>query len=334
MERPEVSVLIPAYNHDRYVRDAIESVWQQTFRCLELIVIDDGSRDRTRIIAEELSARAPIRMTVVRRENRGLCATLNEALALSSGRWIAFLASDDYYLPQFIETNYRIAVASVDHAHLVLHSDAWMMDENGIRSGLVSEVSDTPPVRGTNALRQLAWNSQSVIVPATLFVSRDLLRACGGFDESMKAEDYDIHLRLSRSARFEYVGQPLYSSRVIQGSLGRKPWLWAEDIEQALRKHEDLLGQELQPILAKRRADVSLACFSHGAASLGLRWAHKSFKARSGAERWRHVPFFAVKAVLATLRYEAVRWLPGRLVTLVRRIKSFAKRRAAQGRRA
>ena len=98
---PLVSVIIPSYNHEQYVTKAIKSVFSQTYKNIELIVIDDGSKDHSVKKILELKKRYPFKF--IARKNKGLASTLNEAIKLAKGVYITFLASDDYYLPQRIE---------------------------------------------------------------------------------------------------------------------------------------------------------------------------------------------------------------------------------------
>ena len=102
IELPLVSVLMPAYNHQQFVEQAVRSVWAQTYKNIELIVIDDGSSDRTLEILKRLSLQSPISMKVDTHANQGICRTLNKCFDLSRGELIAFLASDDQYSEKFI----------------------------------------------------------------------------------------------------------------------------------------------------------------------------------------------------------------------------------------
>jgi len=99
--RPEVTIVIPAYNHEAYVRSAIESVLGQTCRNFELLVIDDGSTDRTASIADEYSGISYVR--VYHQENQGLSKTLNQGLEYAKGRYFGFLPSDDLFLPEKLD---------------------------------------------------------------------------------------------------------------------------------------------------------------------------------------------------------------------------------------
>ena len=99
--QPLVSVIIPSYNHEKYVSQAIESVVSQTYRRLEIIVLDDGSSDRSVQIIDDL-AKAHGFMAIAR-ENRGLAKTLNEGVGIARGKYVSFVASDDYYHPRRVE---------------------------------------------------------------------------------------------------------------------------------------------------------------------------------------------------------------------------------------
>src|SRR6266852_3055872 len=106
-ERPLVSVVMPVYNHRDYVTQAIESVYAQTYRPIELIIIDDGSSDGSvKAVRDFIEASAPPDGIAVRfqhRENRGAYATINEGLDLAAGEYLAILNSDDLYVRERLE---------------------------------------------------------------------------------------------------------------------------------------------------------------------------------------------------------------------------------------
>ncbi|WP_051372769.1 glycosyltransferase [Thermosynechococcus sp. NK55a] len=96
---PLVSVLMPVFNAERYVAEAIESILRQSFQDFEFIIIDDGSTDGSLDILKRYAARDP-RIRLVSRENRGLVATLNEGIGLARGQWVARMDADDVALPE------------------------------------------------------------------------------------------------------------------------------------------------------------------------------------------------------------------------------------------
>jgi alpha-1,3-rhamnosyltransferase len=103
---PLVSVIVPCYNHEKYVKETIESILNQTYKNIELIVIDDGSKDNSVKIIQELADNH--QFTFIHRKNKGLNSTLNELINLSKGELIAPLASDDYWDSLKIEEQVKV----------------------------------------------------------------------------------------------------------------------------------------------------------------------------------------------------------------------------------
>src|SRR5690349_16677587 len=101
--RPDVFVAVPSYNHAPFVEECLRSIIGQTLRPKKLLVVDDGSRDGSPAVIEKVLKDCPFDSELISRENRGLCATLNEALEQSSGEYFAYLGSDDIWLPGFLE---------------------------------------------------------------------------------------------------------------------------------------------------------------------------------------------------------------------------------------
>lgn len=247
---PLVSVLIAAYNHERFVRQAVESVLQQTYKNIELIVIDDGSSDRTFEIIEASVQDAPCVITALRNSaNEGICRTLNKALSISTGEWIASLSSDDYFAPNFIEVMIE-AARQRNFAPCVYHSDAINITESGRMLHRLMDVSKLPPAQG-RCFWQIA-EGRCKIVSSTCFAPRRLYACVGGFDETLVAEDFDIHLRMARITEFVYVDAATFFSRTVSGSLGRQTRKWEKDIFIALRKHEDLWKERIDRICETR----------------------------------------------------------------------------------
>ena len=112
-ELPRISVIIPVYNVAPYLREALDSVVRQTYRNLDVIIVDDGSTDGSDAICEEY--RSDPRVRVIHQENRGLSNARNRGLDLAGGEYIAFLDSDDAYDPEFAEKMLE-AIENVDVA--------------------------------------------------------------------------------------------------------------------------------------------------------------------------------------------------------------------------
>jgi alpha-1,3-rhamnosyltransferase len=128
-----VSVVIPCYNHARYLKECIMSVIAQDFRNIELIIIDDGSKDASVQVIDEMRGACEARFTrfeFIPRENRGLCNTLNQALEWCEGEYYAALASDDIWLPFKLRTQVEYLKA---HPEVVaVFGGITLIDERGV----------------------------------------------------------------------------------------------------------------------------------------------------------------------------------------------------------
>lgn len=254
---PLVSVVIPAYNHEAYVQQAIESVLAQDYREIELIVVDDGSRDRTWEQICELRNRTTRPFKAIRQENAGVSKTLNRGIAESSGAFIGLLASDDYYLPGKISRQVALLANGGPDVALV-HASALLDYQNGL--ALEDMTGSRTPARG-RCFHELLMQEVRIIPPTVLF-RRTAFDAIGGFDEALAGEDLDFYLRLTAAGYLvEYDSEPLVVKRVTAGSLGSRLRDLVFVGEQIIEKHRRRLDTYQYERLLKinRRNVIALA---------------------------------------------------------------------------
>ncbi len=213
-EIPLVSVIMPSYNHEKYIEEAIRSVWEQTYANVELIVLDDGSKDSSPEIIKKLKKISPIPMTVVLKENEGLCLTLNKGLELSNGMYICPLASDDRFLShkiQFLFERYEKLSNDVG----AIFSKCYAIDVNGIR---LSEFNKNYKNKITDNIFEdlLLW--RYVFHYATGMFKKDILLSVGGYNENHKFEDWDIYLRIIEKYKIVYIDEFVAEYRVESGN--------------------------------------------------------------------------------------------------------------------
>ena len=103
---PQVSIIVPVYKAEKYLHSCIDSILNQTFQDFEILLVDDGSPDRSGAICEEYGAKDS-RITVIHQENQGQAAARNHAMKLARGEWICFVDSDDLIHPQMLELLYK-----------------------------------------------------------------------------------------------------------------------------------------------------------------------------------------------------------------------------------
>ncbi len=229
---------MPAYNHQEYVEAAIRSVWSQTWRSLELVVIDDGSTDDTSEIVHRLQQKSPIPMIAQRKTNGGIASALNTAIDSACGTFVAVLASDDMMVPDRIER--QIAEFLRDESVGILHTGAKRIDASG--KILFSMQGRYLPATGC-CLRGFMLGSVGVVAPTVMY-RREVLEEVGAFDESLPFEDWPYFLRASASGvRFGYLSEDLTLWRVSPSNAGSGTSKWWRRSMEERRKYLDRLAE-------------------------------------------------------------------------------------------
>lgn len=192
---PLVTVIIPSFNHAGYIEQAIASVEAQTYPNWELIIVDDGSSDGTATILQKYLGQQ--RITIICNEvNRGQSAVINQALAKSSGEFVCFLPSDDWYLPDKLSLQVE-KFQELDSTFGVVYGRGRRYFED---TGAVIDVG--APVYSGWVLRKLI--DRNFIYPITPMFRRECFERYP-FDERYKAEGEAIYLKLALSYQFHYV---------------------------------------------------------------------------------------------------------------------------------
>lgn len=217
---PTVSVVIPSHNCERYIAETIESVLAQTFGDLEVIVVDDGSTDRTR----EIVASFDSRVRLVAQGNAGVCRARNRGISEARGRYICLMDHDDYWFPDKIERQVEILEGHPEYAVAFAAFVNWHADAGG----------EFPPPTSYD-LSSLGdgidedysgWIYHQFLLDCWMLTStamfrREVFATCGVFDETLPySEDWDLWLRLSREFQFVKLRRPntLYRQHAWQGN--------------------------------------------------------------------------------------------------------------------
>lgn len=224
MTQPLVSVAIPAYNHAAFIEDCLASVCAQTYPELELVLIDDGSKDDTFEIARRFlePRRGRFRRLVLeRQENRGVSTATNAAISACRGEWVHLLGSDDVLYSQKIE-RIQQAIAEWNCPELALvHADVDYIDEQGKRHVRQPKKPRPAPGPDRQAWRWLFMGDCYVFNP-TLALRREAILSIGGFDGSLALEDLDCWLRLAVRYPIARVPEVLAAYRKHPGNTTRK----------------------------------------------------------------------------------------------------------------
>ena len=193
-KRPEIFVAVASYNHAPFVEECLRSIIGQTLQPRRLLVIDDGSRDGSPDVIEKVLQDSPFDSEFIVRENRGLCATLNDALERSSGEYFAYLGSDDIWLPNFLEEQSNL----LNHRPnaVLAFSHAYVIDENDN----IFDTTDRWTEFADGDMRPLLMRGVIFSSPGVLY--RRAVLAKHRWNEDSKLEDYEMYLKLTAEGEF------------------------------------------------------------------------------------------------------------------------------------
>ncbi len=241
--KPFVSIVIPVYNRPGKIVSAAKSVQAQTYRNWEMVVVDDGSTDNTREAVARLT-REDSRIRLIEHErNRGAQAARNTGIRAAQGEWVAFLDSDDLWLPDSLEL--RLGVAERENVSVV-HSASYIIRENGRR-----ELYNLPRLSG-RVYKELLVHDGPMF--QSLLVSRKALKQIGYLDERIVSfQEWDSAIRLAKFYPFGFEPTPtfVYDYR-NEDSISRDDRRAGVGYEQVFRKHlMAILGQTGPGVLAK-----------------------------------------------------------------------------------
>jgi glycosyltransferase involved in cell wall biosynthesis len=243
---PLVSVIIPTYNRGHVVPEAIESVLRQTYLRLEVIVVDDGSTDNTPECLQQFAGR----IRVVTQENAGPAAARNRGIEMARGELIAFLDSDDLWLPRKLERQVTLLQKAGKGVPCCLCNICMRWNEREIDSFQIASMKPSL-VEGicVNVDEMIA--TRFLLLNQGVVVRRQTLAKIGGFDESLRLlEDHDLALRLSLEGPWAFIRDPLVIWRESkEGSLYR------DARKDELRSREPLVGILERHLLRVERAN-------------------------------------------------------------------------------
>ena len=228
---PKVSVIIPTYNRANYLSRAIDSVFDQTYQDFEVIVVDDGSMDNTK----EVLAKYNSKIRYFYQENRGVSTARNVGIREARGEWIAFLDSDDIWLPKKLELQSNITKTYSEVQ--AISTDAELFDETGIiRSSLMRpgkipgkqnlrynisqrEVNDGAIFTYDNIYKKLILSGSFFILP-TMLIRKNCLLRVGLFNTELTfAEDYELMLKIAQDYPTLYFNKITARCRVTEDGL-------------------------------------------------------------------------------------------------------------------
>lgn len=245
-----VSVIVPVYNRAHYVAETIESILAQTYKNIELILINDGSTDSSLIVLQEYQRRHPDKVVIVDQENQGQIAARNNGIKKAKGEFIAFLDSDDLWYPEKLE----LQLPYLKNDVALVYSAIENIDQNG--TVLNQEYCDESLVSDMYA----ALLVQNRMTGGSVVVTKRALDDVGLFDPEFKAaENWDLWLRICRKYRAALVNKVLVKYRIHPGNMSANHQLMLEAKEKILHKHGSPEPKDLLLLKALTLAKADLA---------------------------------------------------------------------------
>lgn len=258
---PLVSVCIPVYNHEDFVLDSIVSVIGQDYKNIELIVINDGSTDSSKEQIDSVLAACEkrfSRFSFITRSNRGLCATLNEAIAWAQGEYFSVIASDDIWLSNKITKQVHLFSKCRIERLAAITGQMLAIDESG---NLLPKSRYVYP-ESTLYDFETIYRGQAKLSAPTAFFKLDTIKEVGGYNESYIIEDYYMWLALSSNGYFILSVDTLFAKYRIHGDNTHKK---VRKMHQSIEEIFELFAPNN---IEGERAKQRLACSAYGAACL------------------------------------------------------------------
>lgn len=240
MTKPKISVLMPVYNAEKYLREAIDSILNQTFKDFEFLIINDASTDNSKKIIFSYSDR---RISYLENnKNLGLPRTLNKGLRLAKADYVARMDADDVSLPDRLEKQLLI-VERGDNVGLVA---SWitLIDENN------NEIGDWRADRENNSPEEIFYTLffGNCLAHSSVFYKKDIVLKIGGYNESFeRAQDYELWTRLAKSTKIVKIRKIETKYRVYAENT--KPRIvnlqWLNEEKVFLKNVEVLLSEKI-----------------------------------------------------------------------------------------
>jgi len=311
MSPPLVSIIIPSYNCEAYIAETLRGVLAQTHPSIEVIVIDDGSTDRTR----EIVAGFGEPVSLITQSNQRVCRARNRGIEAARGEFLCILDHDDYWAPNKLELQLD-ALAQHPEADIAYSEfKLWFPDADGAYPAPETLFPEAP--NGSIDAEYSGWIYHHFLIDCWMLTSTALFRRAafttsGTFDERLPySEDWDLWLRMSREHQFIKLAYPttLYRQHPLQGNRITRPIDYrTELLEKAVRRWglaspdgRAVAARDFHDNLARYHTEFGLSHLQSGSRLTGVRALTKA---------WRHKPLHA-KAVALVLA-ACAGWTPGK----------------------
>ena len=222
-ENPLVSVICLAYNHENFVVETLNSVIQQNYRPIELIIVDDCSLDTTKLEINNWLLSHPEVQFIANEFNIGNTKSFNKALKIAKGEYIIDLAADDLLLPNGIQVQINAFQKSKFQNLGVVYGNAEIINEDGSFNSFYFPVDKNGKVVSKRTIGDIYSSVLSTgdsICSVSTLIKKSVFDFLGGYDETLAYEDLDSWIRASREYEFDFIDEVVVKKRTVGNSLG------------------------------------------------------------------------------------------------------------------
>ena len=222
MHKPLVTIICTCYNHENYVIEALNSIKNQTYSNVELIIVDDCSSDNSIKVIEKWILKHPNIKFIKNNTNLGLTKSFNNAITYSKGEYLMDLAADDLLSPECIEILINKYINSKKNNLGIIYSNATLINEKGDFISIFFNEIMIHQIKKSikkNFYRSILSDSAYMCSVSALY-KRSVFENLQGYDERLYFEDLDYWLRVAKNYKIEFIPEILVHKRVLKNSMG------------------------------------------------------------------------------------------------------------------
>ncbi len=259
-ENPLVSIICLAFNHEKFVVETLDSVVQQNYQPIELIIVDDCSTDNTKLVINNWLSTHPEVQFIVNEINKGNTRSFNNALKFAKGEYIIDLAADDLILPNGVQLQINAFQKSKFKNLGVVYGNAEIINEDGSFNSFYFPVNENGKViakRATGDIYSSVLSTGDSICSVSALIKKSVFDFLEGYDETLDYEDLDSWIRASREYEFDFIDEVLVKKRTVTNSLGSNFYKKKHKINKStykiLRKALGLNRSKMEDLALQKR---------------------------------------------------------------------------------
>lgn len=222
LETDLVTIICTCFNHEKFVIESVQSVLNQNYKNIELIVVDDKSSDNSVFILKQFIKNYPEIIFIKNETNLGITKCFNNAMRFAKGIYFVDLAADDVLLPNCIEKQLSVFYENPHKNTAIVFGNAELITENGMHLSYYFDVNKdykTKKKQKSGNLYAEIISMKTVVSAFSSLYKKSVFDLVGGYDETLDYEDFDYWIRVSRNYEIEFVDEILVKKRILTTSL-------------------------------------------------------------------------------------------------------------------